>query len=128
MAHFELRYPTESSPTASWVPTSCPALENYTIEEDDNTIADLMADGNSITVYRIGDPSRLRRIPFVLTTAEKDDFITFKEAVRGKAFRLKHEPVTGGFIDVRFAPEAFRRSWTVYDVGYWNGELLFWDV
>lgn len=109
---FELRYPNESSPTASWVPSVEPA--DYTQPQRASVIVQQMADGATQYHYK-GATGRMKNDRYVfadITDTDKANFEAFVDAVAPNQFKLK-DPITGAFVFVKFAVY----EWTFAPIG-----------
>lgn len=120
MATFSLKYPTESSPTATWAPSLDPIMESG-FEDDDNMIVHTMADGKTTYNYRRGSSVRSRVYTFTgLTNADRTSFETFQAAALGETFKVIDEVSTPSYVTVRFAPDGFARAWRQMPKSKWG--------
>lgn len=101
----EYRYPHESSPTptASWVPTVCPAIPDSGQDEDDGIVRGRAAGGRPV-LYQVSDPTEFIVHKFILpswdeVTNSTTGWRAFRDAVMGRRFRAKDDMI-GGFVTV----------------------------
>lgn len=115
----EYRYPTESSPTASWLPSRCPLVDGSDQEDDDGISVNVTAGGRAY-LYQIADPTYFVTHTFRIPRSELtgvNGWRAFRDAILGRQFRITDEQL-GGFITVHLAET--RRRWR--PIGDRNGE------
>ena len=109
MAGWEARYPTESGPSASFVPSSQPSADGSGAEKDTGVHSERAADGSTQYDDIINDGFRTYHYTFSeLPFAEYLTFEAFEEAARGNTFRFREDDTDCGIVlsfrTVRFAP------------------------
>lgn len=130
MADFGLYHPRKTGNTSSWVPSKNPQIPaDY--NEDDGVLVDISADGSTTFRYGIWD-AQISDWEFTfdfLTQAEKDDFETFRLAVKTDEFEME-DPATGELHLVTFSPEGYRRRWEYLNAPPepWSVTLRFREV
>lgn len=124
---FELRYPDESSPTASWLPSKDPLADGSQQLDDDNVLVDVSGDGQSVFTYVVGSAFREYVYRFRgLSVTDKANFETFRAAALGGSFRFREDATCGGVLSyttVKFAPDGFTRTWQQMTNQRWEMEL-----
>lgn len=127
MAHFELHYPDEGSPTQSWTPTYAPVTPGSEHDVDLNVISEVVADGTQYA-YQVADAIHFWLQQFsAVTDSDKASFLTFCEAVVGKSFRMKAPTTLGTYETVVFDGPGggFKFPWKSTSVGLWSVQMRF---
>lgn len=133
MAFFELRYPNETSPTTSWLPSLDPEVRGSEQDDDDGMLVDVMADGATSFAYQTADDAfREHEASFFgLSQTDKANFSTFRLAAKGESFRLIDAALsdcgsdTTAYVTVKFAPGGFERRWRQLPNKRWAVTLRF---
>lgn len=118
----EYHYPTEVSPTASWVP-GCAKVDGYAQDDDDGVTSGLASGGHQWS-YQIADPTIIYHHKFRVPYTKIVQFRTFRDTVLGRSFKM-YDPIINTYVIVRFDPSAFKRVWALTDEWDDNEERLF---
>ena len=100
----EYRYPNESSPTSSWLPTACPILDGSPRRPDRGIMRARATSGQPYS-YQMANPTYFVSHRFKLSKAEYDDWDDFMDAVMGRDFRMRDDFI-GEWITVRWWDES----------------------
>jgi hypothetical protein len=126
---FILKYPTESSPTATFQPARGAVLQGSKINFKSNAIVHVMADPRIHYTYIKGGQFRERTYSFLLDDAEVNTFYTFWSTVLGNSFKLLDPLTDPGYILQRFSPESsLDPEVTLTSDGMWTVTLTFRDA
>lgn len=121
---FELRYPDETTPTASWVPVDQPLRESPS-DDLDGFLIGPTPDLRTFFRYQISRSARDYTYRFgFLSDTDRANFRTFRAAVLGADFRI-NDPVDGFFTGTFHPEDGWTRNWDPVGANLWGVTIRF---